>query len=768
MPPAIPLLVGLAAAAGASSSGIAAGIGAAIGLSASTVAAFIGGVVSIATGLLISAITKPRAARPSSTGQQEDRKQLIRGPIEPRQVIYGYARVSGAIVYAASSGANLRYLHLVVVVAGHVVDAIPVVWLNNQTITAADCDAAGNVTRADHPMRGRVRIERYLGDQTSGNLTLAAESPDGWSATHVLTGCAYLYIRLEYDQDRMPGLQSIEAEVRGKRDIWDPRSNTFGFTSNWALCVLDYLRSPHGLDCDDDELDIESFKAAANLSDEAVQIAADGSTQTRYLCDGSFKLDRTPADIMEAMLSAGGGALVYIQGQYRLHGAAYSAPTASIEPRDMAGEMEIVPRVARKELFNGVRGTFIDPERGFQASEFGAVFDTGYDDQDGGSRIWKDVELPFTQDNLRAQRLARMILLRARQSLRIKVPMKYSALRLCVWQMVSVSHPDLGLTNRPMRIVGWEYEPNTGGVMVEMQAEASSAYAWLYDDAYSAPAPPDTTLVNPLVLAAPAAPTVTPSTVLQNDGSTVPSLIITWAEPPIAFITGVELQYRPAGGAWTTLVGEAAARRMEVSPVLSTVTYEARIRWMAGLSRSPYSGGATAVSDRDTTAPGVPASVGAAGVIRGVLVAWAPVTDADFDFCKVWERVNPGDAWSLIATTKGTSYPRTDLPPGVTRRYSVTAVDRSGNESARSAEAVATTLGVSDTAAASASVDITLTPPVSGYSYQQLVSVGINVALSDNGNLVIVVDGNESAILNILYVDYNTGGGSDGGGGGVE
>ena len=233
-------------------------------------------------------------------------------------------------------------------------------------------------------MVGRVRVEKYLGTQTTGSSTLAAESPDGWSSTHALRGCAYLYIRLEYDQEKMPGLQTIEAEVRGKANIYDPRSTNSGFTANWALCVLDYLRSPFGLACADDEIDFSSFITAANLSDENVQIAADGTTQTRFLCDGSFKLDRAPIDIMEALLSAGSGALCYVAGQYRLYGGAYTTPTASLGISDFAGELEVTPRASRRDLFNGVRGTFIDPERGYQASEFGAVFDTGYDAQDGG------------------------------------------------------------------------------------------------------------------------------------------------------------------------------------------------------------------------------------------------------------------------------------------------------------------------------------------------------------------------------------------------
>ncbi len=695
MPAVIPLVVA-AAASFATFVGAPAGVilfGGALKLSALALAGVIGTVVSIGASLVMGAINKPKAPRPTSTALAEDRKQLIRGSNEPRQIVYGYARVSGAIVYAASSGANLRYLHLVVVLATHKCEGIDIVWLNNQPIRATDCDSAGNVTRSDHPQRDRVRVEKFHGEQTAGSATLASESPDGWSTAHALLGCTYVYLRLEYDQERMPGLNSLDFELRGKNDVYDPRNaDEPMYTDNWALCVLDYVRNGYGLACTDSELDLDSFAAAANLSDENVVIAADGSTQARFTCSGSFKLDRAPLSIMEDMLSAGGGALVYVQGRYRLHGAAYSAPAASIGPADMAGECEATPRAARRELFNGVRGTFIDPARGWQASEFGAVFDTGYDAQDGGERVWKDIQLPFTTDNIRAQRLARTLLLRARQSLRVKVPMKYAALRLCVWQMVSLTHPDLGLDAKPMRIIDWEYEPETGRVVVEMQAEASSTYAWVYDYAYSAPSPPDTTLIDPLTLPTPAAPTLTASTVLNADGSIIPSIVVTWTAVAHAFVTGMEVQWREASGAWSRELAPVGDQRFVLWPLIASRSYEVRLVAVSALARSATSASTTATALDDATVPAVISSIGATSTLRGMQIQWDGTPPRDIDRYQVFERPDTtGSAWVLIGETYSRDFLRTGLAPGSGGyRYAIKSVDRSGNISAMSAEVVAT------------------------------------------------------------------------------
>lgn len=695
MPQIIPVVIGIAAGFAAGSLGLSAAIAGGLGLAASLipfVSSAIGLIVSTGASLVMGAINKPKAARPTSTALAEDRKQLIRGSNEPRQIVYGYARVSGAIVYAASSGANLRYLHLVVVLATHKCEGIDIVWLNNQPIRATDCDSAGNVTRSDHPQRGRVRVEKFHGEQTAGSATLASESPDGWSTAHALLGCTYVYLRLEYDQERMPGLNSLDFELRGKSDIYDPRADELMYTDNWALCVLDYMRSGYGLGCADSELDLDSFSAAANLSDENVTIAADGGTQVRFTCSGSFKLDRAPLSIMEDLLSAGGGALVYVQGRYRLHGAAYSAPTASIGPADMAGECEATPRAARRELFNGVRGTFIDPARNWQAAEFGAVFDTGYDAQDGGERVWKDIQLPFTTDNIRAQRLARTLLLRARQSLRVKVPMKYAALRLCVWQMVSLTHPDLGLDAKPMRIIDWDYEPETGRVVVEMQAEASSTYAWVYDYAYSAPSPPDTTLIDPLTLPTPAAPTLTASTVLNADGSIIPSIVVTWTAVSHAFVTGMEVQWREDSGAWSRELAPVGDQRFVLWPLVAGRSYEVRLVAVSALARSATSTSGTATALGDATVPAVISSIGATATLRGMQIQWDGTPPRDIDRYQVFERADTtGSAWVLIGETYSRDFLRTGLAPGSGNyRYAVKSVDRSGNISAMSAEVIAT------------------------------------------------------------------------------
>lgn len=696
MPQLIPVLIGLAASAASltgGAAGIAGTIAAAINvgfITASVVAGVIGTIVSTVASVAMSAIMKPKkAAAASPQGAAEDRKITIRGGIEARQVIYGRAKVGGVIVYSASSGTNQRVLHLVVVLAGHRCDAVESVFLNDEEINLATQMTGADVTAGR--FAGVMSIRTYTGGQTSADALLVAQSPDGWAADHVLSGCTYMALSLFYDQDKFPnGLQSVAAVVRGKSDIYDPRTASTGYSTNWALCVLDYLRGEHGLDCDTDELDLPFFSAAANLADENVQLDAGGTQfQPRYTINGAFKLDLAPMDIIEKLLAAGAGTLVYVQGQYRLYGGAYSTPTVSLGASDFAGDVELETRAPRRELFNSIRGTFVDPARAWQAAEWPPLVDAGMVAEDG-EQIWRDLPLEHVTDGTRAQRLARIAILTARDSLRLRAPIRYAGLRLAVWQMVSLTLPDFGWTAKPFRVESWSFEPATGRVMLTLREENAANYAWYWDSGASIPASPNTTLVDPLTIPAATGVTVTPGTVLQPDGGILPVLDIAWTASAHAFVTAHEVQWsRPA----EDYVGQDVrmpATRHTVRSVQAGQDYRVRVRPVAGLVRGPWSSATVATSAPDTTAPATPTSLTATGIIRGVALRWTNPTASDFSKVEIQEGSTATGPWGKIGETPSDFFTRTNLTPGSSAWFRVRALDRSGNASAYSSAILGT------------------------------------------------------------------------------
>ena len=233
---------------------------------------FVGNLV---LGALNGALNKPK--KQNFQAEARDRLHVVRSSIEPRRVIYGEAAVSGPLAYAESTGSNKEYLHLVIPLAGHEVEAIGDVYLNDERIGALD--GSGNVTTGR--FSGSVRVKKHLGTAAqTADADLVAESAGLWTTDHRLQGVAYLYIRLKYSAETFPnGIPNIQAVVRGKK-LYDPRDAGTRWSDNWALIVRDYLTSDHGLGCDASEVDDTLVAAAANAADEWVTMASHAPTVT--------------------------------------------------------------------------------------------------------------------------------------------------------------------------------------------------------------------------------------------------------------------------------------------------------------------------------------------------------------------------------------------------------------------------------------------------------------------------------------------------------
>ena len=168
-----------------------------------------------------------------------DRSQATRNPISARTVVYGKTRVSGTIVYLSTTGATNEYLHIVLTLAGHEVEAIDEVYFNDELVPLVS-----NVPQGFY--NGVARINKHLGesyqtvdeDLEDDTSTLT----DGkWTENHRLRGIAYLYVRLTWDAEKFPsGIPNISAVIRGKK-VLDPRTGNTAYSANAALCLRDYL-----------------------------------------------------------------------------------------------------------------------------------------------------------------------------------------------------------------------------------------------------------------------------------------------------------------------------------------------------------------------------------------------------------------------------------------------------------------------------------------------------------------------------------------------
>jgi len=442
-------------------------------------------------------------------------------------------------------------------------------------------------------VRAFVRVKKHLGsaDQAADN-DLVSEVSD-WTYDHRLQGICYIYVRLEYNSDLFPnGIPNVKALVRGKR-LYDPRKGITAFTDNWALCVYDYLRDERGFGCADSDIDLQSVVTAANISDETVALAG-GAGQFRYRCNGVVMSDKSPRDNLSEMASAGGGPIVISGGVFRVFAGAYDIPTVTLTEDDLRGPVKVSPRISRKDLFNVVKGTFVDPSNAWQPSDFSAVKNSTYATQDG-EVIERDIELPFTTDAIMAQRLAKIILERSRQGIVVDFPAKLTAFRLMAYSTVYLKLDKFGWTNKVFRVMSWKMSSD-GGIDLVLNEEGSTVYDWNYGDATVTDPAPDTNLPDPYVVEALGQISMDSGEdqlILSQSGVVTSRILVSWPparESSLAQTGRVEMQYiRADGGDWTPLAPLTAdTTSTYISPVDDGKPYVVRGRFVSALGvRSP-------------------------------------------------------------------------------------------------------------------------------------------------------------------------------------
>jgi hypothetical protein len=400
-----------------------------------------------------------------------------------------------------------------------------------------------------------VRIKKHLGtaDQEA-DADLIAESSGRWTSAHRGRGVAYIYVRLRRNADLFPnGVPLIRAKVKGAL-LYDTRTALTAYSDNWALVVNDYLRRAEGLGCDASEINTTAMNAAANVSDENVTIDGIGTTQKRYTVDGTISLDERPLDVLKRLVTTGAGGAIYSMNTWDVYAGAYTAPTSSLTVSDLRGPITGRADLERKELFNGVRGTCVDPDRDWQPTDFPPVTNATYVADDNGEEIYRDIDLPFVANKIRAQRLAKIFLERARQALSCQWPGKPKLFSLNTWETVNVTVAALGWSPKVFRILGWKWLPG-GGVDLPLQEEAAAIYDWNFGEATTYDLAPNTTLPNAGVVAPPGAPVVTEQLVETRSGRGVAVEVTTSSvASPDLYVEHYQFEYKlVADTQWTVL-----------------------------------------------------------------------------------------------------------------------------------------------------------------------------------------------------------------------
>ncbi|MFG6535563.1 phage tail protein [Sulfitobacter sp. 1A16787] len=690
-----------------------------VGASAGTLAYSL---IAMGVNLAVSAVLSFAAAAlaPKPPGPEQGLITNVREAVAPRQYVYGTVRKGGVITYVESTGGNNQFLHEILVLAGHEVDEISEIYINDEVVELSGPGYEGPEQRynagwvlSDKWMADgvpMVRVLKHRGNQTSSadlfdnapadslNSTLLHESAAGLTSDFVGKGVAYLYIKMIYDRDVFAnGVPMFSAKIRGKR-VYCHGTGQVEYSANLADVVRDYLTSEHGLAEPETAIDATDFAVAYNISNEDMPLAA-GGTEKRYEVHGVFGADRAPSSVLGDMMTAGAASLFWGQGQWKLRPGHYTAPVKTLGEGDLRSGISIDPRVPMRDNVNAVRGTFVDAAQDYISADYPEIASDVFLAADGGVENALDLALPFTTSAAAAQRLAKMTLYRTREQATVSAEFSMAAFDLEPGDIIALALPRYGWDAKEFEITDWRLTPGEGGelrVGLQLRETSQAAYAWDSDERDILGG--EVILPDPTQGLAVANLQAVPFTRQNPDGVTLTGAGLTWSAAPSAFVTGYEVEWRrQSDGAYQA--GTASEPAFEILGILAGVTYEVRVRAVSEDGRKGPWALETFLGGGDAIAPEAPKNLSATGGFQSVALYWDAVTlNADGTPILDLARYNVFRNTSLdvstaeyVGSAAGTRFVDGGLADNTLYWYWVTAVDTSGNESAKSAADDATT-----------------------------------------------------------------------------
>ena len=656
--------------------GIASMAGAAIAGTAWSWAAF-------ALGAGLSLVSRALAPKLNMGSQMGGRSVTSREAAHSRKIVYGRARIGGNIVYLESTGNDNKYLWLVVAVAGHEIDAFESVWFNDKKILDGTTYQSGWASSGNSSTSPYVQISQYKGDQTAADSALVSASSK-WTTNHKLLDTAYMVIKLTYDVDQFAqGLPNISTIIRGKK-VLNPSDNSTAWSDNPALCAYDYLRdTKYGLGETAANILTASVTTAKGVCDETVSLAA-GGTQKRYTINGVVDTANSIKSNIEQMLGSMIGRLVYSGGQFEIHAGAYVAPAFTVDESVAVGEITVQTKTSRRNGYNGVKGVFLSEDDNYILADYPAQISSSYATADGDP-IYLDMALPFTTNNIRAQRIAKLALFRSRQQEAITIPCNLSALRFKVGENINVTNARLGYSNKIFEVVGYSMAfSNDGQIVVNVDAieTASSIWAWATSDEEVFLGGGEVALYDGTVAAAPTSINVTSDSFLSDDGTFNSQFKVSWTNAADAFTDHYIVEWKLASDddyfSQTT-----KSTPFSIVNLVNNASYNVRVKAVNEIGVSSAYLSATETSAVDATAPNFPTSVSATGEFEQITIHWTNPTVDDFKHVNIYRGDSAGATPALIDTSSGTSFIDTGLVlvngNPVQKFYKLKSVDNTGN-----------------------------------------------------------------------------------------
>lgn len=648
---------------------------------------------AFAIGAGLSMVSRALAPKPNIGAQMRGITQTTREPAGSRKIIYGKMRVGGQVVFISNTGNDNKYLHMAIVFASHEIQAYDEIWFNDKKIWTLTGGFQGD-------WGTYVTIDRKFGTATQAASSDLTSANVRWTSDHKLSGMAYIAFRLEWDADQFPqGVPNISAVIRGKK-VYDPRSQVMAYSQNPALCLRDYmLDSSYGLGESSSNIDSTALNAAADLCDEQVSIAA-GGTQDRYQCNGVIDTSNQIKANIEQLLASMGGKLTYSGGKYFIDGAEYKTPTHTFTEADIISDVQTQTKQSRRGGYNGVKGIFVSEEKDYKVLDYPPQISSTYATEDGDP-LYLDMPLPLVTNNLQAQRLAKIALLKSRQQVVLTMAVNLKGLQVKVGDTIQITNDRLNYDQKVFEVIDYSLILGDGGALgvnLTCIETAAALYDWNTSDEEDFLSGGELDLYDGRTVDNVTNFTLTEIGLRGPDGGVSSAVELSWDENTNAFVELYKIRYNKTG---TTNYFYASTRepRIYISGLDVTSNYDFRVQ--AENLIGVKSTGTSLLNQSlngDQTAPAVPTSLATTGGIRTITATWNNPDDIDLKQIEVHvvaSNSTPASGATPEAVITGEEYVYpTGQAAAITKYFFLRAVDFSGNKSAYTSGVAGTSLQV--------------------------------------------------------------------------
>lgn len=491
---ALPVLSFAAGVALAPATGGASLLAAKLGVSSFAATAILGG-VSIGASLL-SGTSVPKSA------VQLGRLQATLDPRAARKMVLGRTAMPVDLRYYEGSGEDERTVEYIAVCAAHRIQAFEQLWIEDELAWTA----SGGV---------EPQFQDYLGVEgyTEGGPAATRPINGGarWGSDDRLTGCAYLYLRVERvgasEDEQSPfagglptritvigtGMQEydprFDSTVPGgsgdqradNQDSWGPSTGNpiiealnvlLGWRINGKLSVGGGIPPKY--------IDMQSVITAANICDEAIALSG-GGTQPRYRTAGAFSTADPPMQVVATLLAGCAGDLLDANGKlsFLIKANTLSTPAVTLGEANLLSVPKWEPMGGQTNLPNIISGSFTDPGANslYQLVPYPSV---SLDSEDGIERI-APLDLAPVENGPQAERIAKQTLQRMQYPGRWSAEYDMLALAATVGSIVHINHAPLGWLAKPFRVRSQRVS-RSGRIALVLDEENAAIYAWSAED----------------------------------------------------------------------------------------------------------------------------------------------------------------------------------------------------------------------------------------------------------------------------------------------